>query len=269
MTQFDNPYANPYTDPTLQPRKTSGLAVTALVFSLIFCCPVTTFLGPILGLIALVTIGSNPLKKGRGLAWSAVIIGVFLSVAWGGFGFWGYQVYQAFSIPMQHGPLPSMKAGFTGDMTGFKAGFFGQAASASDDDAKKYIETLRARFGEFRNCHLDEAAVNARGVNFEGMMQPIQTQPYVFQFANKVVKGEVELTWVDPQTQQFLWDVKFGRMVLKDPDTDEEIIYPPGSQPTVNPSRPGRPSRRSGPASPSSTAPAQTSPTDAESDDGG
>ena len=33
MTQFDNPYANPYVDPVGQQPKTSGLAVTALVFS--------------------------------------------------------------------------------------------------------------------------------------------------------------------------------------------------------------------------------------------
>ncbi len=60
--------------------KTSGLAVTSLVFSLILCCPLTTILGPLLGLGALVQIGRNPALKGRGIAFAATNFAMHIDI---------------------------------------------------------------------------------------------------------------------------------------------------------------------------------------------
>jgi len=55
-------------NPDVQPPKTSRLAITSLIFSLILCCPLTTILGPLLGLVSVIRIGGNPALKGRGIA---------------------------------------------------------------------------------------------------------------------------------------------------------------------------------------------------------
>ena len=70
-----------------EPSRTSGLAISSLVCSLIFCCPLTTIIGPILGLIAFVSIGSKPNLRGKGLALTGIILGVLMTTlqAWAGF----------------------------------------------------------------------------------------------------------------------------------------------------------------------------------------
>ncbi len=68
MSQFDAQY-----DTT--PQKRSGLAVASLVCSLIFFCPLTTLLGPLLGLIALATMGGDPPKRGKGMAATGIVLG--------------------------------------------------------------------------------------------------------------------------------------------------------------------------------------------------
>ena len=78
MSQLGAPFDIP------QDRKTSGIAIASLVCSLICCIPVTTILGILLGVGAMVSIGSNPEKKGKGLAITGIILGaVFTALqAW-------------------------------------------------------------------------------------------------------------------------------------------------------------------------------------------
>ncbi|MHC4949260.1 MAG: DUF4190 domain-containing protein, partial [Planctomycetota bacterium] len=128
-------------------QKTSGLAVTALVCSLIFCCPITTILGVLLGLGALVSIGSDPMKKGRGLAVTAIVIGLLATAAqaWGGWMLWD-RVYSK----MFTGPGAELKAAMAGDPDGVRAGMYGAAATASDEEILAFAAELRARYGELQ-----------------------------------------------------------------------------------------------------------------------
>ena len=79
MSQFSAPPADQYSDPYAEPPKTSAMAVWSLVCSLIFCCPVTTVLGVLLGVGAVATIGSNPNKKGKGMAFTGILLGLVFS----------------------------------------------------------------------------------------------------------------------------------------------------------------------------------------------
>src|SRR5687768_1693436 len=61
--------------------KTSGLAIAALVLSILFCVPLAPLAGIILGIVALSKIDrSNGALTGKGLAIGAIIAGVFTIV---------------------------------------------------------------------------------------------------------------------------------------------------------------------------------------------
>jgi hypothetical protein len=257
MTQFDNPYANPYMDPMMQPRKTSGLAITALVFSLVGiipCCFFAAPVGVILGIIAALLIGSNPLRKGKGLAWTAVVLGVLFSVLWTAGYFWSYQTFQK---PINEGPRAAFVAGFAGDEPGFKSAFFGDASTASDADVEHFVTELKNRYGDYRNIHLDEPI--AQQQMLDQMMSPLKELSYVFQFSNKVMKGTIESN-LDG------WSMKFGRIVILDPDAGD-LVFPPGSKPSPVAGRKSRSS--SGGAATTTTAPTSMPAADPDSADGG
>lgn len=76
MSQVDAGAFNPY-DAGGEPPKTSLLAVSGFVSSLIFCCPLTSLVGLLLGVGGLVSVSSsNGRRKGTGLAAAAIIISI-------------------------------------------------------------------------------------------------------------------------------------------------------------------------------------------------
>lgn len=219
MSQFESTFGVP--DAVAQ--KTSGLAIASLVCSLIVCCPITTLIGPFLGLAAIVSISNNPARKGKGIAFAGILIGLVVTILWGMGVVWGYK---AFSLPVQQGPREAMQAGFVGDIVGFKSGLLGKAAVASDADAQAFIDELRNRYGEFVSCRLDEDEMAKNPPSVEEIMQPVKPFPYVFEFASKTVKADVEFGSFDPETREFHWGVKFGRFTIHDPDLGD-LTYPP------------------------------------------
>ncbi len=70
------------TAPVKQPvqKKTSRLAIIALVFSTLFFIPLFSLVGIILGIIALTKIKKNPSLGGQGLAIAAIVLGAFFSL---------------------------------------------------------------------------------------------------------------------------------------------------------------------------------------------
>ncbi len=158
--------------------KTSGLAVTSLIFSLILCCPLTTILGPLLGLGAMVRIGRNPALKGRGLALTAIILGI------------GFTVFQGFCVRfawdhfyrvMFTGPGNALVAGFAGDVSGFQADFTGPAANATDEEVAAFVDELRNRYGEFQKSWISPNTA------FPAVGATETTMSYVLTFANGTV----------------------------------------------------------------------------------
>ena len=218
MTGFDTTF-----DP--QPpaaTKTSGLAITSLIFSLIVCCPVTTIIGPLLGLISLITISGNPARKGKGLAFTAIAIGIIATAGWCTVTVWGHK---NMNIPVQHGPREALVAGFSGDLAGFRAGFLGEAANASDQEVRAFLDTLRSRYGEYSSCELDRDELGANPPSFEELLKPVKRYPYILRFEQATVKASIEFGSQDPLTGKFLWGVKFGTIVVYD-EAQGDVIYP-------------------------------------------
>ena len=191
MSQF--PPAG-YYDPTAmpEPRRTSGLSITALVFSLLSilpCCVITAPLGVLLGLIGLVTI--KPPKKGKGLCVAAVIIGVITLAVWGYVGVWSYKT---FFKPMMEGPQAALTDAYAGNNSGFKSWFYGAGAAASDDEVKAFVAELRNRYGEFQRA---EFGADSRGAQPQ-FGQDEAPFPYRLTFTNATgVKAEGHWVFVD------------------------------------------------------------------------
>ncbi len=235
MSQFPgNPYASYGEEP--QVKKTSGVAITALVFSIlgiIPCCgAITAPIGVLLGLIGVATLGANATKKGRGLAVSAVVVGIILTTV---------QIvvlvvgYNTFIKPVTEGPKSALASGYSGDTAAFKAHFEGAGAKASDAEAKLFIETLRSRYGEFVSVRFDDSR-----------RQPVQTGqpevefPYAFTFKGKVVAANAQYIFADPNGGGFVF--KWGYIEVLDPDLGN-VRYPASASSTgVTPMVPLQPS---------------------------
>ena len=97
--------------PDLDAQKTSRLAVGSLVCSLILCCPITTIVGPLLGVGALLQIGGNPALKGRRIALAAIALGIAFTL-WQGVGL--RRLYDTFWGPVLKGPAAELTDGFDG-----------------------------------------------------------------------------------------------------------------------------------------------------------
>lgn len=210
MTGFDTTF-----DPQPPAKKTSGLAITSLIFSLIVCCPVATIIGPLLGLGALVQIGRNPALKGRGLAFAAIIMGVVFTLAqgWG-----GYQMWQVMK-PVLEGPNAALTAGFAGDTAALKAEFHGAGATASDAEVTAFIGELRKRYGAYQSCRHDQTAAGPTGAYGD----PVIPFPYILTFDNGEVHAEAEYVFAE---QGIGWIKKWGSITVFDPDLGD-LTYPP------------------------------------------
>ena len=196
MSQFTPPsYADPTAGAVTEPPKTSATAVWSLICSLVFCCPVTTVIGVLLGLVAMVSIGGNPARKGKGLAITGILLGVIFTagqlIAYPA----AYKFFYQFYEVVMKGPNDALIAGFNGDTAVFKASFYGAGATASDEEAVAFIAELRERYGEFQMSRFDEqggsppqAAPGQANVPF----------PYILDFDNATVNTETEIIFADP-----------------------------------------------------------------------
>lgn len=216
MSQFESTFGVP--DAVAQ--KTSGLAIASLVCSLICCVPITTIPGILLGIGALVSIGGDVAKKGKGLAIVGILLGLVFTSLQAVVYPKLYSVVADFIEVVETGPRDALTAGFVGDLAGFKDAFYGAGANATDAEAQAFIDELRDRYGEFTGSRLDQrggAAQPAYG-------QPSAPFPYLLSFDRDTVAAEAEIIFFDEGT---------GRMVMKpasltvfDPDLGD-LTYPP------------------------------------------
>lgn len=232
MSQFDPPDqpSGTYLDPNAayaEPPRTSALAIVSLVCSLIFCCPLTTLLGPLLGLIAIAMIGGNPARKGKGLAVVAILIGAMLTAGWAGMIYIGYT---RLHLPTQVGPLPEIQALQDGDYDSFRGSTFGGLAAMSDDELRAFAEEIESRYGRLTNSYFDEAEFAANMPSMQELMSPIKTYPYVFEFEKGTISGEAEFGTGDPASGQLEFSIRWGRIKLFDESLgDLEIPVRPDS----------------------------------------
>lgn len=142
MTYAPPPPGFGYQNEMIQPKKTSGVAIAALVVSLIFCIPfVTSAIGLILGLVGLGT-ASRPGKKGVPLAATAVILSVLGLAGWSYITYWGWQTI---GVPMRDS-IAFMERLQAGDYTG--AAKF-TAPPLDPNDLPVIVDRLK-KLGEFK-----------------------------------------------------------------------------------------------------------------------
>ena len=225
MPQFDNP--NPFSQaegmtPPAE-RRTSGLAVTSFIMSIIFCCPLTTIPAFFMGLIAVTKTGPHTAFKGRGLAIAAILISVIGTGAQIYYGSLGYGLIKKFMTTMQEKPQEVMDAGFQGDWSAFREGIhLKQGASFTDEEAAQFIETLRERYGAIISITPDEQGMSNMTPNYG---QPETTFPYQVEFENNAsVRARVTIIWADPQqSDDFI--LKIGSITILDPDLGD-VTFP-------------------------------------------
>lgn len=243
MSQYPGNVNQPYTEAYAESPKTSGLAITALVCSLIFCCPLTTILGIILGAIAMVTIGSAPGRKGRGLAITAVLLGVIFTI---GQAYFSYKLYDKYARIVTEGPREALELGYAGNIAGFKSQFYGRGATASDAEAQQFINDLRTRYGNFVSSKLDHQAQPAQ----PKPGQPEIPFPYVLTFQNKPDVNATVIIIMSDQ-KNILFDPKLMSITVHDSSLGD-LEYPPGTGTTGTAGT----SATTAPSSPATTSPA-------------
>jgi len=212
MSQFEG--ADPQAM-SMEPRKTSGLAIAALICSITcVCAPI----GALLGLVAFATIGE---KKGKGLAVAAILIGVVLSVgSWMAYTGW---IQPNIIEPMKkgmalvmNGPSEAMTAGFASDVPGFRSHFDGAGATATDEQVMAFIVGLRGRYGEYVSTQMAQGQAQPQ---FGAQVAPF---PYQITFDQGTMDAEAVIIFADNQGPI----MKFKSITVFDPD-EGDITYPP------------------------------------------
>jgi hypothetical protein len=124
----------------------SVLATVALVCSLIICCPLTTFVGPILGTIALI---KHKERTGKGFAWTSIIVGIIATAIWVAGGLFAGKMAMRFIEQVGEVTTTTIQAGYDGDYATFRKGLARSSLDVSDEEIGLFIEELRSRYGLF------------------------------------------------------------------------------------------------------------------------
>ncbi len=124
----------------------SGLATAAFICSLIICCPITTIIGPILGLISLLTLKG---RAGRGFAWTAIIVGTISTIIWVIVGIFGYKQAMLFIEKSGEVVSTTIQAGYDNDYALFREELTRSSSSVSDEEIESFITELKSRYGKF------------------------------------------------------------------------------------------------------------------------
>ncbi len=133
----------------------SGLATIAMVCSFIICCPITTIVGPILGVIALLTLRGKPQLTGKGFAWTAIVVGLISTILWVGAGLFFGRMALKFIEQAGEVTTTTIQAGFDKDYTTFRAGLSQSSSDVTDEEIDQFITELESRYGTF-----DSAVMN-------------------------------------------------------------------------------------------------------------
>ena len=198
----------------------SGVAVASLVSSLILCCPVTTVVGMILGVVGYFSTGAGK-RRGRGLAIAGFLIGVVTTAGWIGGGMFAWNA--GMKVVLSGAELVMTEPSTTG-RTYFVAG---EEPTAEAIDA--FTDEAEARYGTFVSA----------AVNEEADAQPGQQSfelPFEFEFANEKRTALVSFEAIDesnPTTTISGSYVGIVKIVIQDSDNGDLLLQgaPPATAP--------------------------------------
>lgn len=213
---FDNLDAEPVA------KQRSRLAVTSLVCSLIICCPITTILGPLLGVIALIKMKSKPHLSGKGFAWSGIVVGVIVTILWVFASLFFVKIATGFIEQTRRVSTETIQAGYDGDYETFREHLTRSAAQVSDAEIKTFIELLENRFGKFDSAFLNMQEQNQE-IQQTSREAPI---PIRFIFETKDTTGYIVFEFI-PGTD-FDYEMQIGCIKIRDAKNGD-IIFPTDS----------------------------------------
>jgi hypothetical protein len=192
MTQATGPesYAAPWEGGAAE-QKTSVMAVTALVLSLICFIPGLSVLAIILGIAALLVISrSGGRVRGSGLAIAGLIIGLLVSVGWVTAAIGMAQVTKMFTGQLVAPAATSLKALESGDLPGARQIFSTSAnASISDDSLTAFKDAYTAELGKFQGVPQSLLEIIEGYSQVGPLIQPYQGRNDVFPVPAKFEKG--------------------------------------------------------------------------------
>ena len=205
-----------------QPQR-SGLATAALICSLIICCPLTTIVGPILGIISLFSLRDKPQVAGRGFAWTAIIIGIISSIIWVFIGIFLGKMAVQFIEKTAEVTTATIQAGYDSDFEVFRNGLARNAIQVTDEEIISFIDEIKLRYGKF-----DSAMMNLEGSPSESFDSKTNESliPVRLIFETTAVYADIMLEVV-PESQ---FDITLHIVCIRIYDSkDGDIVFPTGS----------------------------------------
>lgn len=183
------------------PARTSALAVSSLVLSLICCIPGFGLFGAALGVGALMGIGgSNGRVGGRGLAAAGIIIGILVTLAWVGAFVAVRQVMGQASNVLFGSMNQAMTAVEAGDYGAVRLNLGGKAGAATDEQFGAFRAGYQAAYGSFRSVPTDWMEIFAAYAEVGSLIQNYQGRQHLIPIPASFDNGRaLMLAIVDPK----------------------------------------------------------------------
>jgi hypothetical protein len=204
-----------------QPQR-SGLATTAMVCSFIICCPITTIVGPILGVIALLTLRGKPHLTGKGFAWTAIVVGLISTILWVVAGLFLGRMAVNFIEQAGEVTTTTIQAGFDKDYATVRAGLTQSSSDVTDEEIAQFITELESRYGKF-----DSAVMNL--AEQDQTLKPSANEapvPILLLFETTDVPADVLMEFIKRGRIDF--ELKLGCIRINDAKLGD-LIFPKGS----------------------------------------
>ncbi len=208
----------PYREGTeVAPKRTSALAITSLVLSCLFCCPVTSVAGIVTGAIAFLKTGPGSGVAGRWLAVLAIVFGTAGAMLQTGLTAWGWN---AVVVPILTGPQTALRAGMSGDVAGMASAFRATAQEGNTPEAATaFCAELTRRYGAFESAAMDR--------NTAPSQAPPSSQEFPGEYSLTFSKGTLRAKCsVQIADKTGSLSMKLGDLVIEDA-TLGDLRYPP------------------------------------------
>lgn len=213
-------------------------AIASLVTSVVFgaaaaiappCCMFTSPIGIILGVAALVEIGRNPMRRGRGLAVTGIVLALLATVFAVGY---AVKLRETIRVRILDGPVEALRAGERDDLDGFRREFVGPGTTASDDEVRAFVDALGDRYGRLRAID-QEKDPDAPPLAPSEIDQADIRVTYLLRFQGGAVRADTSFVAFRAPPGGGLQKMvgRWAWIVVRDPERGD-LVYPPGTPTT-------------------------------------
>ncbi|MCC6906533.1 MAG: hypothetical protein IT430_01200 [Phycisphaerales bacterium] len=252
MSQFDAGGMDPYRDHGGEPPRTSLLAVSGFVCSVIICCPLTSLLGLLMGVGGLLSVSSsNGRRKGTGLAAAAIIISILSLAGQALLMQWvrpyAQEYWKMFTLVAQ-GPKEFISDVQIGDFASARTHLYAPVETqVSDAQLQAFADEVTARYGSVQQGIQSSSTnqpIGGSGVGEQSM--DVRSQ---LVFSKKTLDTTMTIKLlVGPNGR--LEQVGIARIVLHDPDLGDLIFDENAAEAPVSGAEPAPPGEDEEPAPP-------------------